>query len=80
MSCAAMSSLQPALLPLEAFEVLVLIAPAAEATSWHPCCHAIVTQFEAGAVERRPCLVFPTTELWRATILRDARKGALLQR
>jgi hypothetical protein len=47
MSCAARSSLQPALVPLEAFEVLVPIALTAETASWHPYCHAIVTQFVA---------------------------------
>jgi len=31
--------------PLEAFEVLVPIALTAETASWHPYCHAIVTQF-----------------------------------
>jgi len=33
--------------PLEAFEVLVLIALTAETVSWHPYCHATVTQFVA---------------------------------
>jgi hypothetical protein len=67
-SCAARSSLQAALVPLEAFEVLVLIALTAETASWH----LIVTQSSrdchAWRCRRaRPCLVFSTTELWLAT-------------
>jgi hypothetical protein len=47
-SCAARSSLQPALAPLEAFEVLVLIARIAEIEFLDIL---VVTQFAGGAIE-----------------------------
>jgi hypothetical protein len=61
--------------PLEAFEVLVLIALTDETTSWHPYCHAIVARLSRiswRCRRARSCLAFSTTELWLATGPREA--------